>query len=62
MGESTGNPETWAEKLPGNHFVTSMMDRQAIKRREKICDSCKTNNESKNALSWCIVREEAFCE
>ncbi|XP_052083527.1 E3 ubiquitin-protein ligase TRIM33-like [Mytilus californianus] len=62
MAESTGNPETWAEKLPGNHFVVSMMDRQAIRRNVKTCDSCKANNESKNALSWCIVCEEAFCE
>ncbi|XP_076086412.1 uncharacterized protein LOC143057066 [Mytilus galloprovincialis] len=62
MGESTGNPETWADKLPGNHFVASMMDRQAIRRSKKMCDSCKANNESKNALSWCIVCEEAFCE
>ncbi|XP_052102927.1 uncharacterized protein LOC127736423 [Mytilus californianus] len=62
MGESTGNPETWAEKLPGNHFVASLMDRQAIRRSEKICDSCKANNKSKKALSWCIVCEEAFCE
>ncbi|VDI02836.1 tripartite motif-containing protein 56 [Mytilus galloprovincialis] len=62
MAKSTANPETWAEKLPGNHFVASMMDRQAIRRSEKICDSCKANNESKNALSWCVVCEEAFCE
>ncbi|CAG2210834.1 TRIM56 [Mytilus edulis] len=61
MAESTGNPETWAEKLPGNHFVASMMDRQAIRRSEKLCDSCKANNESKNASSWCVVCEEAFC-
>ncbi|XP_052102926.1 E3 ubiquitin-protein ligase TRIM33-like [Mytilus californianus] len=62
MGESTGNPETWAEKLPGNHFVASLVNRQAIRRHEKICDACNANNESKNAFSWCIVCEEAFCE
>ncbi|XP_063408866.1 E3 ubiquitin-protein ligase Midline-1-like [Mytilus trossulus] len=62
MAESTGNPDTWAEQLPGNHFVASLMDRQAIRRSEKICDSCKANNESKNASSWCVVCEEAFCE
>lgn len=62
MEESAENPQIWADKLPGNHFVVSMMDRQAIRRREKICDSCKMNNESKNAFSWCIVCEEAFCE
>ncbi|XP_071146788.1 E3 ubiquitin-protein ligase Trim36-like [Mytilus edulis] len=62
MGESPGQPETWAEKLPGNHFVASMMDRQAIKRSEKMCDSCKLNNKSELALSWCPVCEEAFCK
>ncbi|VDI25156.1 Hypothetical predicted protein [Mytilus galloprovincialis] len=62
MGESPGQTETWSEKLPGNHFVASMMNRQAIRKHEKICDSCKANNETKNALSWCIVCEEAFCK
>ncbi|CAC5403472.1 TRIM56 [Mytilus coruscus] len=62
MGESPGNPETWAEKLPGNHFVSSMMDRQEIKRSEKMCDSCKVNNKSEKAMSWCTVCEEAFCK
>ncbi|CAC5402570.1 TRIM56 [Mytilus coruscus] len=62
MSESTGNPKTWAEKIPGNHFVASMMDRQAIRRNIKRCYSWKANNESTNPLSWCIVCEEAFCE
>ncbi|CAC5401221.1 TRIM56 [Mytilus coruscus] len=62
MGESPGNPETWAEKLPGNHFVASMMDKQAIGRSEKMCDSCRVNNKSENALFWCPVCEEAFCK
>ncbi|CAG2200202.1 TRIM56 [Mytilus edulis] len=61
MGESPGNPETWAEKLPGNHFVASMMDRQEIRKSEKMCDSCKVNNKSEKAKSLCTVCDEAFC-
>ncbi|XP_071145591.1 transcription intermediary factor 1-alpha-like [Mytilus edulis] len=61
MGESPGNPETWAEKLPGNHFVASMMDRQEIRKSEKMCDSCKVNNKSEKARSLCTVCDEAFC-
>ncbi|CAG2200216.1 TRIM56 [Mytilus edulis] len=61
MGESPGNPETWAEKLPGNHFVASMMDRQEIRKSEKMCESCKVNNKSEKARSLCTVCDEAFC-
>ncbi|VDI55895.1 Hypothetical predicted protein [Mytilus galloprovincialis] len=61
MGESPGNPETWAEKLPGNHFVASMIDRQEIRKSEKMCDSCKVNNKSEKARSLCTVCDEAFC-
>ncbi|XP_063409015.1 E3 ubiquitin-protein ligase Midline-1-like [Mytilus trossulus] len=61
MEESPGNTETWAKKLPGNHFVASMMDRHEIRKREKMCDSCKVNNKSKKARSLCTVCDEAFC-
>ncbi|XP_063409009.1 E3 ubiquitin-protein ligase TRIM45-like [Mytilus trossulus] len=61
MEESPGNTETWAEKLPGNHFVASMMYRQEIRKREKMCDSCKVNNKSEKAKSLCTVCDEAFC-
>ncbi|XP_076086874.1 E3 ubiquitin-protein ligase TRIM45-like [Mytilus galloprovincialis] len=48
MGESAENPQIWADKLLGIHFVASMMDRQAIRRREKYATLVKC--------------EEAFCE
>lgn len=60
--EKLGNPEGWAAKLPGNQFVASLMDRQAIRRSEKMCDSCKMNDKSEIAFSFCIICEEAFCK
>ncbi|XP_071135488.1 tripartite motif-containing protein 2-like [Mytilus edulis] len=55
-------PEKWASTLPTNHFVMSMLDKRAIQRSEKVCNSCQINNETKTALSWCTICEEAFCE
>ncbi|CAG2228824.1 TRIM56 [Mytilus edulis] len=55
-------PELWAPSLPTNHFVTSMLDKQAIKKAEKMCDSCQLNKEKTKAKSWCTICEEAFCE
>ncbi|CAG2254013.1 unnamed protein product [Mytilus edulis] len=39
-----------------------MMDKRAIQRSEMMCNSCKINNKIKNAISWCTICEEAFCE
>ncbi|VDI26413.1 Hypothetical predicted protein [Mytilus galloprovincialis] len=55
-------PETWASTLPMNHFVMSMLDKRAIQRSEKLCNSCQINNDMKKAISWCTICEEAFCE
>ncbi|CAC5396475.1 TRIM56 [Mytilus coruscus] len=54
-------PEAWASKLPINHFVTSMLDKRAIQRSEKMCNSCQVKNKTKEAISWCTTCEEAFC-
>ncbi|CAG2254968.1 TRIM56 [Mytilus edulis] len=54
-------PEAWASKLPNNHFVTSMLDKRAIQRSEKMCNSCQVKNKTKEAVSWCTTCEEAFC-
>ncbi|CAC5407030.1 TRIM56 [Mytilus coruscus] len=54
--------ETWASTLPTNHFVMSMLDKRAIQRSEKVCNSCQVNNKTKEAISWCTICEEAFCE
>ncbi|CAC5407034.1 unnamed protein product [Mytilus coruscus] len=40
----------------------SMLDKRAIQRSEKVCNSCQINNEMKTAISWCTICEEAFCE
>ncbi|CAG2254972.1 TRIM56 [Mytilus edulis] len=54
-------PENWASKLPMNHFVTSMLDKRAIQRSEKMCNSCHVKNKTKEAVSWCTTCQEAFC-
>ncbi|XP_076076435.1 E3 ubiquitin-protein ligase TRIM45-like [Mytilus galloprovincialis] len=55
-------PEAWASSLPMNHFVMSMLDKRAIQRSEKVCNSCQINNDMKMAISWCTICEDAFCE
>ena len=60
--EKEGNPETWSKQLPGNHFVLSLLNRNAIIKSEKPCISCERNGISDKAISWCIVCEEAYCK
>lgn len=60
--ENEDKPEEWARKLPGNHFVMSMLDKRAIQKSEKYCNSCQVNAEIRRALSWCTACEEAFCD
>ncbi|VDI02238.1 tripartite motif-containing protein 2/3 [Mytilus galloprovincialis] len=61
-GDKLEKPELWAPSLPTNHFVTSMLDKRAIKKAEKMCDSCLLNKEKTKAKSWCTICEEAFCK
>jgi hypothetical protein len=58
--EKVGNPEIWSKQLPGNHFVHSLLNRNAIIKSEKLCNSCELNGKSNKAISWCIVCEEAY--
>ncbi|XP_052089930.1 E3 ubiquitin-protein ligase TRIM23-like [Mytilus californianus] len=62
IGDSIENPESWARTLPGNHFVVSLIDRQAMKKSEKFCDACSSKSVSKEAMKWCMVCEEAYCD
>ncbi|XP_063408217.1 transcription intermediary factor 1-alpha-like [Mytilus trossulus] len=62
IDENDDNSENWANNLPGNHFILSLIDRKAIQKSEKLCDTCKLENISQNALSFCTVCEEAYCE
>ncbi|XP_076083261.1 E3 ubiquitin-protein ligase Midline-1-like [Mytilus galloprovincialis] len=62
IDEHGDNSENWANNLPGNHFILSLIDRKAIQKSEKLCDTCKLENISQNALSFCTVCEEAYCE
>ncbi|XP_076083118.1 uncharacterized protein LOC143054106 [Mytilus galloprovincialis] len=61
-GATLERPELWAPSLPSNHFVTSMLDKRAIQKAEKMCNSCLLNKEKTKAKSWCTICEEAFCE
>ncbi|XP_063408213.1 E3 ubiquitin-protein ligase TRIM56-like [Mytilus trossulus] len=54
--------DTWADNLPGNHFIVSLIERKAIQKSEKLCDTCKLENISQNAHSFCTVCDEAYCE
>ncbi|CAC5394283.1 TRIM56 [Mytilus coruscus] len=62
VGDKLEKLESWAPSLPTNHFVTSMLDKRAIQKAEKMCDSCQLNKESTKAKSWCTICEEAFCD
>ncbi|VDI71360.1 tripartite motif-containing protein 56 [Mytilus galloprovincialis] len=55
-------PDTWANNLPGNHFILSLIDRRSIQKSEKLCDTCTLENISQKAHSFCTVCEEAYCE
>jgi hypothetical protein len=37
--ERGGKPETWSKQLPGNRFVLSLLNRNAIIKYEKLCNS-----------------------
>ncbi|VDI53599.1 Hypothetical predicted protein [Mytilus galloprovincialis] len=56
-----GVPETWADQLPINHLIISMMDLKDITRSEKVCNACQLSNVSKKAVSWCTVCCESYC-
>ncbi|CAG2254014.1 TRIM56 [Mytilus edulis] len=60
--KTQGKQETRACNLPTNHIVKSMLDKRAIQISEQLCNSCQINNETKTAISWCTICEEAFCE
>ncbi|CAG2191585.1 unnamed protein product [Mytilus edulis] len=60
--DNAENSETWAKQLPLNHLIMSMIDRKAMKTSEKLCDACSFRNISQNAVSFCTVCEEAYCE
>ena len=60
--ERGGKPETWSKQLPGNRFVLSLLNRNAIIKYEKLCNSWERKGKSNKAMSWCIVYEEAYYE
>ncbi|CAC5359090.1 unnamed protein product [Mytilus coruscus] len=41
IGEQSSNRECWAEELPNNHLIISMIDRKALQKQEKLCNVCE---------------------
>ncbi|VDI67652.1 midline 1 [Mytilus galloprovincialis] len=53
-------PDTWANNLPGNHFIVSLIDKRELQKPDKLCDTCEQDKQK--AISFCTVCEEAYCE
>ncbi|XP_052085561.1 uncharacterized protein LOC127723110 [Mytilus californianus] len=60
IGENDEKPDTWANNLPGNHFIASLIDKRELQKPDKLCDTCYQDKQK--ALSFCTVCEEAYCE
>lgn len=60
VGERS-NLECWANELPTNHLISSMIDQQAIQKQEQVCNACELSNVKQKAVSWCTVCQEALC-
>ncbi|XP_071138246.1 probable E3 ubiquitin-protein ligase MID2 [Mytilus edulis] len=60
VGERS-NLEYWANELPTNHLISSMIDQQAIQKQEQVCNACELSNVKQMAVSWCTVCQEALC-
>lgn len=61
VGEHSSNSECWAEELPNNHLIISMIDRKALQKQDKLCNVCELSNINQEAVSWCSVCQEALC-
>ncbi|XP_071144138.1 tripartite motif-containing protein 59-like [Mytilus edulis] len=53
-------PDKWANNLPGNHFIVSLIDKRELQKPDKLCDTC--DQDKQKAISFCTVCEEAYCE
>jgi hypothetical protein len=62
LGDLKNNIETWAQSLPLNNLIVSMVAKQAMTTSEKLCDPCQFNTEIVKAVSWCSTCEEGFCK
>ncbi|VDI01169.1 Hypothetical predicted protein [Mytilus galloprovincialis] len=61
VGDHSSNSECWAEELPNNHLIISMIDRKALQKQDKLCNVCELSNINQEAVSWCSVCQEALC-
>ncbi|XP_063408218.1 probable E3 ubiquitin-protein ligase MID2 [Mytilus trossulus] len=52
--------ETWANNLPGNHFIVSLIDKRELQKPDKLCDTCEQDKQK--AFYFCTVCQEAYCE
>ncbi|XP_063408093.1 transcription intermediary factor 1-alpha-like [Mytilus trossulus] len=53
-------PGTWANSLPGNYFIVSLIDKRELQKPGKLCDTCEQDRQK--AMSFCTVCQEAYCE
>ncbi|XP_063408215.1 E3 ubiquitin-protein ligase TRIM33-like [Mytilus trossulus] len=60
IDENDKKPDTWANKLPGNYFIVSLIDRRELQKPDKLCDTCEQDKQK--AISFCTVCEEAYCK
>lgn len=61
MGRDCSNSDCWADELPNNHLIISMIELKAIQRLEKLCNACELNSVNQKAVSWCTICLEARC-
>ena len=52
----------WAEYLPVNHLLVSIIDFNNAKKGSKNCHICERENKTKSAHVWCVDCREAMCE
>ncbi|KAK3088323.1 hypothetical protein FSP39_017558 [Pinctada imbricata] len=54
--------EEWSAKLPTNHILVSLIDKNEGKSGKKLCTACARENESESACSWCVNCSESLCK
>ncbi|XP_063408208.1 E3 ubiquitin-protein ligase Midline-1-like [Mytilus trossulus] len=60
IDENDEKPDIWANNLPGNHLILSLINKRELQKPDKLCDTCEQDKQK--ALSFCTVCQEAYCE
>lgn len=56
------DPKELASKIPTNHLIVSLIDKEKLNPEDKPCDPCLLLGEKRKAISWCITCSEALCD